>query len=252
MANTEKPTTKNQQKKQGVVSAQKKVTPNSVSKVEVRTTSTPSKKLTKEVKSDKIKVDAKKEDFKESKMETKPSVNEKKPITKRNVPKVNKDYAVVNATSLPISTKYAVAICKFVKDKKIEKAIADLEEVVLKKKAVPMKGEIAHKKGKGMMSGKYPKKASENFIMLLKSLLANANANELEDSVVTEAIANLAQRPFGKQGRIRRKRTHVKLVAKSFAQHTSGHTTRVQEPAKAGKNLSRNANKLQNAGEKIN
>ena len=140
----------------------------------------------------------------------------KKPIIKK--PVVKKTYAIVNVKSLPISTKQSVAICKFVKKKKIESAIADLEKVIVKKKPVPMKGEIAHKKGKGISSGKYPKKASEHFIKLLKSLLANANVNDLENPIVVEAVANKASRPHARFGRWQRKRTHIKLVAKSKKQ----------------------------------
>ena len=86
-----------------------------------------------------------------------------------------------------------------------------MEQVFSLKKAVPMKGEIPHRKGKGMMSGRYPKKATEHFIKLLKALSANANTNGLENLVIVEAVANMASRPFGKFGRVRKKRTHVKI-----------------------------------------
>ena len=136
----------------------------------------------------------------------------KKSIQKRSV--VKKEEVVVNGTSLPISTKYSVAICKFIKGKKISRAIEDLEQVIAKKKPVPMKGEIPHRKGKRMMSGRFPKKASENFIKLLKSLQGNANNHDLEDPTISEVVANLASRPFGRFGRVRKKRTHVRIVAR--------------------------------------
>ncbi len=126
---------------------------------------------------------------------------------------VKKDKAIVNAKSIPISTKDAVAICKFVKKKLITKAIADLEKVLEFKKAVPMKGEIPHRKGK-IMSGRYPVKAVKQFIMLLKSLSANSNVNGLEEPEVAEAVANKASRPYGRFGSVQRKRTHVTLIAK--------------------------------------
>ena len=127
-------------------------------------------------------------------------------------PKVKKTEAVVNITSLPISRKHSTFVCKFIKGKKIEDAIKDLEKVILLKKPVPMKGEIPHRKG--MMSGRYPKKTAEHFIKLLKGLSANANVNGLENPIISEAIANLASRPYSKFGRVRRKRTHVKIVVK--------------------------------------
>ncbi|MFH1431505.1 MAG: uL22 family ribosomal protein [Nanoarchaeota archaeon] len=119
---------------------------------------------------------------------------------------------MVRGVSVPISTKDSIAICKFIKKKKIEKAINDLEQVLIHKQAIPMKGEIPHRKGRGMMSGRYSKKAAESFIRLLKSL--KANAQELNEPVIAEAIANIASRPYGRFGNIRRKRTHIKIVAK--------------------------------------
>ena len=134
---------------------------------------------------------------------------EEKKITK---PKEKKTEAVVNSHSLPISTKHSVAVCKFIKHKRIETAIANLQQVITKKKAIPMKGEIPHRKGR-IMSGRFPKNAAEHFIKVLKTLTANANVNGLTNPVISEAIANLAQRPRGKGGRIKKKRTHVKIVA---------------------------------------
>lgn len=139
----------------------------------------------------------------------------KKEITKKKKEiKVKKTEAIVNVKGVPVSTKYSMAICRFIKNKKIEKAIKDLEDVLQFKKAVPMKGEIPHRKGKKIMSGRYPKRATEHFIKLLKSLLANANHNGLENPIITEAVSNIGKRPFGKFGRIRRKRTHIKITAK--------------------------------------
>ena len=149
------------------------------------------------------------EPIEESVSEEKPSKEEKKkPIQKK--PVVKKTEAVVNALNCHVSTKQATAVCKFIKHKKIEKAITDLEQVLILKKVVPMKGEIPHRKGKGIMSGRYPKNTSEEFIGLLKNLLANANANGLEEPIISEAVANIASRPFG-SGRTRKKRTHIKI-----------------------------------------
>lgn len=137
---------------------------------------------------------------------------EKKPV----VEKRKKSEAVVTADNIPMSTKHSAAICYFIKNKKIEDAISDLEAVLRFKKAVPMTGEIPHRKGKGMMSGRFPKKASENFIRLLKSLNANSNYNGMTNPVIVEAVANIGVRPFGRFGAVRKKRTHIKIVAKEM------------------------------------
>ena len=46
---------------------------------------------------------------------------------------------------------------------------------------------------------------------MLRSLGANARENNLDDVVISEAIANLAARPRGKFGRTQKKRTHVTI-----------------------------------------
>lgn len=142
---------------------------------------------------------------------------EAKKDSKKQDSKFVKDEAFVNSKSVPVSTKKAIAICKFIKFKSIENAMKDLEEVIAGRKSVPTRGEIPHKKGPGKIgsgSGIYPKKASVYFIKILKSLKANANVNGIENPVIVEAVANKAMRPRGQFGRVQRKRTHVTLKAK--------------------------------------
>ena len=138
-------------------------------------------------------------------------------VEKKKQIAVKKDEASINGISLPISTKDSVAICKFIRHKSIEKAIADLELVSKFKKAIPMKGEIPHRKGKGMMAGRYMTKPVGFFIKMLKGLKANSNVNGIEEAVIVEAIPNRASRPYGRFGRIKRKRTHIhiKVVEKN-------------------------------------
>jgi len=184
MTNTEKPSTKAEQKKQVKEKPAKVETPKVV-----------------------------KAPVKEGKKETKSESEKKKPIVKKTeVVKPKKTEAIVRSQNIPISTKDSCAICKFIKNKKISTAIRELEEVTRLKKAVPMKGEIPHRKGKRMMSGRFPEKTARNFVVLLKSLLANAN--ELDEPVIVEAVANIGARPYGRFGRVRKKRTHIFLKAK--------------------------------------
>ncbi len=139
---------------------------------------------------------------------------EKKKETKREEPKTRK-VAFVNVKNIPISTKHSIAVCDFIKGKQIEDAIKDLGAVLKLRKAVPMKGEIPHRKGKGMMSGRFPKNASEKFVKILKSLSANANHGGIEEPVIFEAVANLGERPYGRFGSVRKKRTHLLIKARS-------------------------------------
>lgn len=134
----------------------------------------------------------------------------------KNIPK--KTQAEVNCMSVPISTKQAMAICKFIKYKRIDKAIADLKDVIKLKKIVPMRGEIPHRHGEGVMSGRYPLFASQNFITILKGLKGNASVNGIEEPVIAEAVANFAPRPFGRFGSVQRRRTHIRIIARNKKQ----------------------------------
>ncbi|MEM3091062.1 MAG: uL22 family ribosomal protein [Candidatus Pacearchaeota archaeon] len=154
-----------------------------------------------------------KNDVENKKLEVKGSAKEK--IVSKKEEKTKKEESIVNAYNLPISTKVAVAICRFIKGKKIQDAISDLEQVIRLKKAIPMTGEIPHRKGK-IMSGRFPKSASKEFIRVLKNLLANANYNNIENPIIFEAIPNKGSRPYGRFGTVRRKRTHLKIIAKSL------------------------------------
>jgi len=123
----------------------------------------------------------------------------------------NRKDVVVRARDVGISTKHSMAICKFIKHKKIDYAINFLEEVTKMKKAVPMKGEIPHRKGIG--TGRYPIKASEVFIKLLKNLKANASSQNVDASkLFIEARVDRASRPR-KPGKYHRrfKRTHIEI-----------------------------------------
>ncbi len=144
----------------------------------------------------------------EHKTETKEVAEEKKKIV---VVKGKKNEAVVHGNDVGISTKQAVAICNMIRNKNIDRAIAMLEEVTKMRRAVPMKGEIGHRKGK-MMSGRYPINASTEFIRLLNSLKANAIYHELElEKFKIFCKSNVAPRPYRKFGRTRFKRTHVEI-----------------------------------------
>jgi ribosomal protein L22 len=147
--------------------------------------------------------------------EVKQENRELKKLEVKKIEKPKKTEATVRVTG-PVSTRHCVALCNFVKKKNIEKSIKELEEVVAKTRALPMKGEFAHRKGKGIMSGKYPQVSTKYFIKLLKSLQSNANANDIKNPVIVQAISNLAQRPRGRFGSYTRKRTHITIIAKDI------------------------------------
>jgi len=128
--------------------------------------------------------------------------------------KKRRDNAIARGKDLGISTKHAVAICDFIRGKKVSEAIEQLEKVAKMKLAMPMKGEIPHRKG--MMSGRYPVNASRAMIKLLKSLDANAKSFEIIEPRIEIAKADKAPSPYRRFGSKRFKRTHVFLMAKSI------------------------------------
>ena len=151
----------------------------------------------------------------ETKIEAKP---EAKPEVKKETLKVvKKDEAIALGRNLHASMKQCKYICKFIKKKSIDEAIAYLENVAKKKKLIPFKGEIPHRHAEGIMSGRYPVNASKLMINILKGLKGNVLANQmdLDKAKITFASASWASRP-SKRGGGRFKRTNVILKAKEI------------------------------------
>lgn len=149
----------------------------------------------------------------ETKVETK--TEEKKEPVKKEIVKTKRTEAMVVGKNLIISKKHAMYLSRFVKFKTIDAAIADLERVIIFKKVVPMKGEIPHRKGPGMMSGRYPINASKVFIQLLKGLKGNSimNGMALDKTKIVYGSATWDARPMRSGGR-KGKRVHIVLKAK--------------------------------------
>jgi ribosomal protein L22 len=182
-------------------------------------------KVDKEEKKEVVKAEA---PMVESKKEATPSPptlqdkpEEKKEEKKTETPKkktpekiIKKEKAIAKGMNLHASTKQCTYICNFIKNKPIDKAISDLEQVIKFKKPVPFKGEIPHRKGKGIMSGRYPAKASALLIKILKGLKGNVIVNGLEPekTKIIIASANQASRPLRREGR-QAKRTNIILEA---------------------------------------
>ena len=109
-----------------------------------------------------------KEEVQEEKKETKVEEKVSKKETKTEKKPMEVKEVVVRAKDASVSKKHSMAICNFIKHRKIDYSINFLQDVVKMKKAVPMKGEIPHRKGIG--SGRYPVKAASFFINLLNMI----------------------------------------------------------------------------------
>ncbi len=174
---------------------------------------------------DNVKVEEKKDTTGEAKTESKPEEKKEEKTTeaKDNVraeakkaeqkPRVKKEMAFIKMSGLPISTKHSIALCRFIKGRPIGTALDELGRVARGKLAVPMRGEIPHRHGRGMMSGRYPINASKVFIKVLKSLEGNSSVNGIENPVITLASASWGSRPQ-KRGGMKFKRTHLYIEAR--------------------------------------
>ena len=127
--------------------------------------------------------------------------------------------------ALPISFKQSVEICRFIKNKNINNAKEMLQNVVEKKSAIPFKRynwDLGHKKKIG--PGRYPQKASEEFIRLIENVEANAQFKGMNTSNLTIAhvSAHRAGKTwhFGRKSRRRMKRTNVEIIVEETANKT--------------------------------
>ena len=190
--------------------------PTNIAKAEIKQEAKIENKKLKESKQpSEIKAEEKKPELKKESVKKTEKQIQKQDDKKTEKSKPKKTEAVVNGRNLGISTKHSIAICDFIRNKRADEAIRLLEEVSRIKRAVPMKGEIPHRKGKGMMSGRYPVNASKEFIKLLKQLIANAVVNGIElEKAVIECRANRAPRPMRRFGRFKFKRSHIVLKLK--------------------------------------
>lgn len=166
---------------------------------------------TKKMETEKMKVEEKSE-----KMETESEIKkleakiEEKEVKKKKEPS-KKDVAVANAYSMRISPKQSIYVCKIIRGKSPELAVARLQSVLDERRPVPMAGlEVGHKKGKGLAGGRFPKNACKAIMEVVKQAGANAVVNGIENPVITIAKADKASAPYKSHGR-KGKRAHIHI-----------------------------------------
>lgn len=117
--------------------------------------------------------------------------------------------------SLPISSKEASEVSKFLRHKSLKSAKAILNRVLEKKQAIPYKrynSDVAHKPG--IAAGRYPRNLSREILKLFDSVEANANQKGLtQDLYITHMVAYRAP-PSPRAGRVpgEGERAHVEIV----------------------------------------
>ena len=160
---------------------------------------------------------------------------------------VKKDYSKENMArvvgrSLPISTKFSVEVCNFIRNKTTGEAKEILQKVVGGKKAVPFKTfnkDLSHKRKIG--PARYPKKTAEEIIKLLESAEANAQFKGINTSnlCITHINAHLASRPwrYGRQRRRKAKRTHLEIIVEEKKAKEEGKEGKREKKSVVKENL---------------
>ncbi|MCX8158574.1 MAG: 50S ribosomal protein L22 [Candidatus Diapherotrites archaeon] len=128
----------------------------------------------------------------------------------------------------PISTKYAIELCRELKNKPINKAERFLRDIVEMKRFLPLRKynkKVPHRRGNAISktkSGKYPVKTAKVFLELLQNLKANADYKGLDSEklILKHLFASYGFRriTFQPQGRIsgkrrKKKSTHLEAMA---------------------------------------
>jgi large subunit ribosomal protein L22 len=145
------------------------------------------------------------------------------------------------AKDLPISVKTSAEIASVVRGLSTAKAKAILGRVLEMKQAIPYKrfnDGVGHRKGAGIGQGRFPQKASQEFIKIIESVEANAQAKGLSSELKIIHIAPQKGTNQYRPGRLRRrmfKRTHLEIV--------------VEEIEKAPKNKENKENKKEKTTE---
>ena len=118
---------------------------------------------------------------------------------------------------LPISFKQSVEICAFIKNKSVNDAKKILQKVIEKKTAIPFRRynwDLSHKKKIG--PGRYPEKASKEFIKLIDNVESNAQFKGLNTSnlIIVHISAHKAGKAwhYGRKTRRRMKRTIIQII----------------------------------------
>ena len=95
------------------------------------------------------------------------------------------DFAITaraNGKELPISPRHSIEICRAIKGMPVKDAIEFLEDVMDRRRAVPFKrhtGGVPHRKGKGLASGRFPKKAARAILRIVEQARNNAEFKEI-------------------------------------------------------------------------
>ena len=129
--------------------------------------------------------------------------------------------AVASAKNIVASYKHCVEISNFLRFRSTGFAKQYLEKVILKEQAIPFirfYHNVGHRVG--MSAGRYPVKAAQEFLHLIKSVEENAQFKGLNPAhlKIVKLVANKASSPAtGGRFRTKSKRSHIDIEVQEIA-----------------------------------
>jgi large subunit ribosomal protein L22 len=128
-----------------------------------------------------------------------------------------KSTAKAMGKDLAVSPKVAIEISNFLRGREVNDAMKILNRVMEKQQAIPYKrfGSTAGHKPGHMAAGRYPIKASAEFLKLLKNAKANASSQGLSGTLrITHIAVQRANEPYRNRAkeRITFKRAHIEII----------------------------------------
>jgi len=153
--------------------------------------------------------------------------------------KVSENMAKAVGRHLPISYKYSVEICRYLRGKPMERAKAILTNVINMKEPIPFKRyvkNIGHRPKMG--PGRYPIKASKYILALLDSVTANAQMKGLATGKLEICHISAQRGPMimhrGRTGRTKMKQTHIEVVVRESKEEKKKAAEQKTKAVKAG------------------
>lgn len=98
---------------------------------------------------------------------------------------------------IPISPKFTREICGWIRGMKVDQAVAALNAVIAKERAVPLKRHnqrVSHKPGVG--PGRYPQKAATAVLAVIASAKSNAEYKGLDTSNMVISTISASRGPI--------------------------------------------------------
>lgn len=126
--------------------------------------------------------------------------------------------ALAKLLNISASTKHCIEIAKALRYKTTAYAQKYLEDVIALRRPVEFKTfkrNVGHKAG--IASGRFPQKAAQQFLKLVKAVEANAQFKSLnvDDLKIIKLVANLASIPAGGgRHKHKTKRTHLEIIVR--------------------------------------